>query len=71
MQAIMWTTMLLGFVLVTWAILAVYALHPVALRVFGTGKYDKCPRCIRAYESTAEASLTLLQTVVFGDGWGK
>ena len=33
------------------------------------GEYDICSRCIHAYKSTALGSLTLLQVIVFGDGW--
>ena len=39
MQAIRWATVLLGFMLLTWANVAVYVLHPLVLRIFGTDEY--------------------------------
>ena len=68
--AIGWNSRLLSFVLLVWAIIAVRTPNPIVLRKVAAGDSVECPRCVIAYSSTMQVVLTLLQTVVFGDGWG-
>merc|ERR1719469_706919 len=60
------------FAVFLFAIVHVMLVHPVNLEVAASGIYDEidCPRCGDAYSSVWRACLTLIQTVIVGDGWG-
>jgi len=71
LQAIFWGTVLLAFVLLVFAILAVQFVQPYNLEVAAKGGYAGCERCSRAYASVFDATVTLTQQVVAGDSWGE
>jgi len=67
-RAIVWGTVLLAFVLIVWAIVAVQFIHPIAKALDFP---DGCERCPRAYESVLQSTLTFSQQIVAGDSWGQ
>jgi len=66
-RAIFWGTVLLAFVLLVWAIVAVQFIHPLMASLV----HDDCERCPRAYASVLQATLTFSQQIVAGDNWGQ
>lgn len=70
MKAIFWGIILIGFLLVTYSIIAVQLIHPLATELGELGHYDGCDRCVRSFESVQAAVLTLTQQLVAGDSWG-
>ena len=66
-RAIMWGTVLLAFVLLVWAIIAVQFIHPLNKKL----AHLDCERCPRAYESVLQSTLTFSQQIVAGDSWGQ
>jgi voltage-gated sodium channel len=67
-RAIFWGTVLLAFVLIVWAIVAVQFIHPLNKTLHF---HDGCERCPRAYESVLQSTLTFSQQIVAGDSWGQ
>jgi hypothetical protein len=70
MRAIFWGTVLLAFVLLVWAIVAVQFIHPLMTDLAESGQLESCERCPRAYSSVAQSTLTFSQQIVAGDSWG-
>jgi voltage-gated sodium channel len=70
-RAIFWGTVLLAFVLLVWAIIAVQFIHPLNKELEESGALAGCERCPRAYSSVMHASLTMIQQIVTGDSWGQ
>jgi hypothetical protein len=70
MRAIFWGTVLLAFVLLVWAIVAVQFIHPLNKKLSESGGLSDCERCPRAYSSVMQATLTFSQQIVAGDSWG-
>lgn len=62
---------LLMFLLLVWAIAAVLVLHPIITRIATADGFDDCPRCASAFSSVTDAFVTLMQTTLNGDSWGK
>ena len=71
MQAILWATMLLVFVLSGVDDLSSIYFAPNWFGIFENGESLNRPRCSHAYKSTPQATLTLLRVAVFGEGWSK
>jgi len=71
MRAIFWGMILLTFILLVWAIVAVQFIHPLNKELPEMGAYRQCERCHRAYASVFEATLTFSQQIVAGDSWGE
>jgi len=69
-RAIFWGTVLLGFVLLVWSIIAVQFIHPLNQELADNGGLDGCDRCPRAYSSVLQSVLTFSQQIVAGDSWG-
>jgi len=70
-RAIFWGTVLLGFVLLVWAIIAVQFIHPLNRQLDEEGGLEGCERCGRAYSSVLQSTLTFSQQIVCGDSWGQ
>jgi hypothetical protein len=70
-RAVFWGTVLLAFVLLVWAIVAVQFIHPLNKTLTEEGRHRDCERCPRAYHSVLEAVLTFSQQIVAGDSWGQ
>lgn len=70
-RAIFWGTVLLAFVLLVWAIVAVQFIHPLNTELAEKGTLEGCERCPRAYSSVMQAALTFSQQIVTGDSWGQ
>jgi voltage-gated sodium channel len=70
-RAIFWGTVLLGFVLLVWAIVAVQFIHPLNKDLADRGVLENCDRCPRAFSSVLNATLTFWQQIVCGDSWGQ
>lgn len=70
MRAIFWGTVLLAFVLLVWAIVAVQFIHPLMTELDESGQLEGCERCPRAYSSVMQSTLTFSQQIVAGDSWG-
>jgi len=70
-RAIFWGTVLLAFVLLVWAIIAVQFIHPLNKQLGERHERDQCERCPRAYESVLQSTLTFSQQIVAGDSWGQ
>lgn len=64
---------LMLFSIFVFALVCVITIHPVNVRITESGLYDEmgCERCKVAYSCVSSAMLTLLQTVILGDGWGE
>jgi len=71
MRALLWSSILLFFVLSFWAIVAVEFIHPLVQRLEQEGAFDDCQHCARAYRSVMGANLTWCQTIIAGDSWGQ
>lgn len=69
-RAIFWGTVLLGFVLLVWSIIAVQFIHPLNQELADSGGLEGCERCPRAYSSVLQSVLTFSQQIVAGDSWG-
>jgi len=69
-RAIFWGSVLLTFVLLVWAIIAVQFIHPLNKEISDIHARNNCERCPRAYSSVLQASLTFAQQIVAGDSWG-
>lgn len=71
-RAIIFGTILVYIMLTMWAVVGVYWIHPVNLRVMEKlpNHYDESDRSRRAWSSVLAALVTLAQTVIFGDSWG-
>lgn len=69
-KAIVWSTVLLAFILTLFSILTVQMIHPLNLELAEAGIYDGCDRCSRAYSTVMQANLTFFQSIVAGDSWG-
>lgn len=70
-RAIFWGVVLLMFIMLVWAILAVQFIHPLNEELARKGLLVDCDRCPRAYMSVFEATLTFWQQIVAGDSWGQ
>eukprot|EP00930_Biecheleria_cincta_P034408 TRINITY_DN23787_c0_g1_i1.p1 TRINITY_DN23787_c0_g1~~TRINITY_DN23787_c0_g1_i1.p1 ORF type:complete len:663 (+),score=122.89 TRINITY_DN23787_c0_g1_i1:74-2062(+) len=70
MRAIIFGTILVYVMITMWAVVGVYWIHPVNIRVMEKGAYEAGDRSIRAWSSVQNALVTLAQTVIFGDSWG-
>lgn len=64
-----WGTLFLVMLVTVWAIIAVEVLHPLNVSIAQSGAYDDCHWCTNAFQSVAEANLTLMRHIVMGDGW--
>lgn len=69
-EAAAWGILLLVMLLSVWAIVAVELLHPLNASIAQSGVYDDCQWCANAFNSVAEANLTLMRHIIMGDGWG-
>eukprot|EP00429_Kryptoperidinium_foliaceum_P091706 CAMPEP_0176202876 /NCGR_PEP_ID=MMETSP0121_2-20121125/10295_1 /TAXON_ID=160619 /ORGANISM="Kryptoperidinium foliaceum, Strain CCMP 1326" /LENGTH=754 /DNA_ID=CAMNT_0017541773 /DNA_START=1 /DNA_END=2267 /DNA_ORIENTATION=+ len=65
-KAILFGSILLGLILIIWAIITVEFVHPVNASL----TYDGCPRCNQAFQSVGDSMLTLFQQIIAGDSWG-
>jgi len=70
-RAIFWGSVLLSFVLLVWAIIAVQFIHPLNRELAENGQLEGCDRCPRAYSSVLQSTLTFAQQIVAGDSWGQ
>jgi len=70
-RSIFWGTVLLSFVLLVWAIVAVQFIHPLQKDLGDRGFLEGCDRCPRAYSSVLQSTLTFSQQIVAGDSWGQ
>ncbi|CAE7884294.1 Scn8a [Symbiodinium sp. KB8] len=68
-KAIFFGAMMLLFVIVFWAIVAVEILHPVMARMDWQRLY--CPDCMYRFSDVFSAGVTLFQQIVAGDSWGE
>eukprot|EP00747_Dinoflagellata_sp_TGD_P091415 gnl/TRDRNA2_/TRDRNA2_165041_c2_seq6.p1 gnl/TRDRNA2_/TRDRNA2_165041_c2~~gnl/TRDRNA2_/TRDRNA2_165041_c2_seq6.p1 ORF type:complete len:606 (+),score=77.59 gnl/TRDRNA2_/TRDRNA2_165041_c2_seq6:85-1902(+) len=66
---LLWSSLLLCVVLTLLSILAVEFLHPLNVVLSEKGVYDDCARCSYAFSTVMHSNLTLLQTLIAGDGW--
>lgn len=69
-KAIVWGVLMLHFVILIWAILAVQLLNPITRQVDELGHFEGCDRCPHAFESVWSAIKTFFQQLVAGDSWG-
>merc|ERR1719183_241950 len=70
MKAIFWAAIMILLMLMMWSIVTVELFHPLNLKLAEGGTYDGCDRCPRAFESVAQSTLSLIQTIIAGDSWG-
>eukprot|EP00811_Abedinium_folium_P019012 NODE_2793_length_2144_cov_8.877541.p1 GENE.NODE_2793_length_2144_cov_8.877541~~NODE_2793_length_2144_cov_8.877541.p1 ORF type:complete len:652 (+),score=87.18 NODE_2793_length_2144_cov_8.877541:69-2024(+) len=70
MKAVFWASLMIGAVLLAWALLAVIMINPINVGVVLEGKYGDCERCPRAFGTCWKALITLVQTLIAGDSWG-
>mmetsp|Transcript_102110 Transcript_102110/g.284300 ORF Transcript_102110/g.284300 Transcript_102110/m.284300 type:complete len:584 (+) Transcript_102110:44-1795(+) len=72
-KAIVWGSVMVGFILTCWGILAVQLVHPLNVELTKQGIWDDagCDRCPRAFESVSQSMLTFTQQIVAGDSWGQ
>lgn len=66
-RAIFFGTFILVSMIVLWSILVVQFIHPINAGL----EYDDCDECSESYKSVFKSSVTLFQTIVTGDSWGK
>jgi len=71
LRSIFWGTVLLTFVLLVWAIIAVQFVHPLNKQLAQVHLDNGCERCPRAYSSVLQCTLTFVQQIVAGDSWGQ
>eukprot|EP00931_Biecheleriopsis_adriatica_P118863 TRINITY_DN94175_c0_g1_i1.p1 TRINITY_DN94175_c0_g1~~TRINITY_DN94175_c0_g1_i1.p1 ORF type:complete len:584 (-),score=105.00 TRINITY_DN94175_c0_g1_i1:58-1728(-) len=70
-RAMLWSTVLLGLILVLFSVLAVEVIQPLVEEIAAEGGYDGCERCGTAFLTVWAATVTIFQQVVAGDSWGQ
>jgi len=70
-KTIVWGVILLAMLLCVWGIFAVLFIHPIAKDLEREGFWVErgCERCADAFSSVPQATLTLCQQLIIGDGW--
>mmetsp|Transcript_19798 Transcript_19798/g.46198 ORF Transcript_19798/g.46198 Transcript_19798/m.46198 type:complete len:650 (-) Transcript_19798:195-2144(-) len=69
-KAIIFGSLMLGGVILVWAVISVEVIHPVAVNTNTTIFPSDCTRCPDGFKSVMASSLTLFQQIVAGDSWG-
>lgn len=70
-KTLFWSFLLLLLVQSIWAIIAVEMINPYVQELVDLGQWEDCERCPRAFASVFMANITLFQTVIAGEKWGK
>lgn len=68
--SVLWGIVLIGFIIVSFAIFATVAINPVGRKVAATETSFCGEMCAHAWSSVWRSILTLTQTILFGDSWG-
>merc|ERR1719487_483349 len=72
MKAIMWATVMISVTLLFWSLVGVEIIHPLVEELAKEDRFEgDCDRCATAFRSVWESNLTLIQTVLCGDNWGR
>mmetsp|Transcript_119481 Transcript_119481/g.254953 ORF Transcript_119481/g.254953 Transcript_119481/m.254953 type:complete len:419 (+) Transcript_119481:2-1258(+) len=70
-KTLLWSFLLLVLVMTVWAVIAVELIHPKVMEIADSGDWADCERCRRSFSTVMHANMTLFQTIVAGDSWGK
>eukprot|EP00429_Kryptoperidinium_foliaceum_P063563 CAMPEP_0176061660 /NCGR_PEP_ID=MMETSP0120_2-20121206/30744_1 /TAXON_ID=160619 /ORGANISM="Kryptoperidinium foliaceum, Strain CCMP 1326" /LENGTH=653 /DNA_ID=CAMNT_0017395221 /DNA_START=24 /DNA_END=1981 /DNA_ORIENTATION=- len=70
-KTLFWSILLLGFAMTFWAVITVEVINPIVQELSDMGVWRDCDRCRRSFSSVMMANITLFQTVIAGDSWGK
>jgi len=71
-RALFWSVLMMGFAMSIWGAIAVELIHPFVIELADShGQWADCERCRRSFASVTQANITLFQTVIAGDSWGR
>jgi Ca2+-binding EF-hand superfamily protein len=70
-RTLFWSFCLTFVVMTVWAHMAVVLIQPLVDDLAKKGQWDDCEECLRSFTSVMRANLTLFQTIVASDSWGK
>mmetsp|Transcript_16727 Transcript_16727/g.36689 ORF Transcript_16727/g.36689 Transcript_16727/m.36689 type:complete len:667 (+) Transcript_16727:34-2034(+) len=70
-RTLVWSFVLCFLVMTVWACSAVEVLHPLVNVLVKQGEWSDCDQCPDAFSTVLRADMTIFQTVVAGDSWGK
>lgn len=69
MRTLFWSFLLLFIFMTMWAMSCVEVVHPIILEMVENGMLDE--NAAFAYSSVLESNLSMFQTIVAGDSWGR
>eukprot|EP00931_Biecheleriopsis_adriatica_P020643 TRINITY_DN13730_c0_g2_i2.p1 TRINITY_DN13730_c0_g2~~TRINITY_DN13730_c0_g2_i2.p1 ORF type:complete len:642 (-),score=119.66 TRINITY_DN13730_c0_g2_i2:13-1938(-) len=71
LRAMLWSTVLLGLILILFSVMAVEMLQPLAEEIAKKDGFGDCERCPEAFRTVWSSAITFFQQIVAGDSWGQ